>query len=243
MNQKVSIPSAVAVAVAALFGSAQAADMPTKAPLLSPAPAYSWSGPYLGAHVGYAWANRSGCFDFGSTTVDCVTDFDDTFNYQQSGWLAGAQLGYNWMFSPNWLIGIEIDGSAASIRGTLASTPVFGTAGGGVGEWNWLASATAKIGWVNGPWLFYAMGGYAYGDFAFRGNTGCNFHSSQNGPVAGLGVGWKIAPRASVNLEYSHIWFGTNKNNCLAFGVIPTAVETRSNMDLIKLGLNLQFGN
>ncbi len=177
MNRKVSISSAVAgVAVAVLFGTAQAADMPVKGPLLAPAPAYSWTGFYAGVHAGHAWADRSGCFDFASTTVDCGTgDFDDTFSYQQSGWLAGAQGGYNWMFSPNWLIGVEVDASTASIRGTLAATPVFGAFGGGVGTWNWLASATAKIGWVTGPWLLYAKGGYALGEFEFSGKLGLQF--------------------------------------------------------------------
>ena len=85
------------------------AATPVKGPLFAPAPAYTWNGLYVGVHVGHAWANRSGCFDFASTTVNCVNDFDDTFNYQQSGWLAGAQAGYNWMFSPNWLVGVEVD--------------------------------------------------------------------------------------------------------------------------------------
>ncbi len=75
------------------------------------------------------------------------------------------------------------------------------------------------------------------------GNSGCNFRTSHSGPVAGLGVAMKISPRASVNLEYNHLWLGTNKQPCLAFGFIPTAVETRAHMDVIKLGLNMQFGN
>ena len=245
MSRKVSISSAVAgVAVAVLFGTAQAADMPVKGPLLAPAPAYTWTGFYAGLHIGYAWANRSGCFDFASTTVDCGTgDFDDTFDYQQSGPLAGAQVGYNWMFSPNWLIGVEVDASMASIGGTLAATPVFGVLGGGVGTWNWLATATAKIGWVTGPWLLYAKGGYAFSEFEFRGNTGCNFRTNNSGPVAGLGIAAKVSPRASVSLEYNHMWLDTTKQSCLSFGFFPTAVETRAHMDVIKLGLNVQFGN
>ena len=147
------------------------------------------------------------------------------------------------MFAPNWLFGVEVDASTASIRGTLAATPVFGALGGGVGTWNWLASATAKIGWVTGPWLLYAKAGYALGEFEFAGNSGCNFKSSHSGPTAGLGVAMKISPRASVNLEYNHLWLSTNKEPCLAFGFIPTGVETKASMDVIKLGLNMQFGN
>lgn len=236
--KKVLVLAAAAVALA-IAAPASAADMPVKGPLLAPAPAYTWNGLYLGVHAGYAWANRSGCFDFASTTVNCVNDFDDTFNYGQSGWVAGAQLGYNWVFSPNWLLGVEVDLSGAEIRGTLANTPVFGVLGGGAGNWNLLSTVTAKIGWINGPWLLFAEAGYAFGEFDFRGNTACNFHSSHRGPVAGLGVAMKISPNASVSLKYDHIWFDTNQVSCLSFGFIPTRVETRSGMDVIKLGLNL----
>jgi hypothetical protein len=244
MRRIFSTTAIAGFALAILSGSAQAADVPVKGPLLAPAPAYSWAGFYVGIHAGYASADRSGCFDFASTTVDCGTgDFDDTFSYRQSGLLVGVQGGYNWMFSPNWLVGVEVDASTASIRGTLAATPVFGTLGGGVGTWNWLATATAKIGWVTGPWLLYAKAGYALADFDFAGNSGCNFSSSHSGPVAGLGIARKISPRASVNLEYTHLWLGTNKQPCLAFGVTPTAVETRADMDVIKLGINFQLGD
>jgi outer membrane immunogenic protein len=226
----------------ALATLAIATPVAAQGPLFAPAPAYTWTGLYIGVHTGYAWANRSGCFDFASTTVNCVNDFDDTFSYGQSGWLAGAQAGYNWMFSPNWLVGVEVDLSGANIRGTLARTPVFGVNGGGVGTWNMLTTATAKIGWVNGPWLLFAEAGYAFGEFNFQGNTACNFHASQAGPLAGVGVAMKFAPGASVSLKYDHIWFDTKQNSCLSFGFIPTAVETRSSMDVVKLGLNLQIG-
>jgi outer membrane immunogenic protein len=235
---------AAAAAALAFAAPASAADMPVKGPLLAPAPAYSWNGFYVGVHVGYAWANRRGCFDFASTSVNCGTgDFDDTFDYQQSGLLGGGQIGYNWMFTPNWLIGVEADVSAVDIKGTLASTPLFGTAGGGTGKWNYLATTTAKIGWTNGPWLLFAKGGWAFSEFQFAGNVGCSFKSNHSGPLAGLGVATKLTPRASVSLEYDHIWFDTTKNNCFAFGFIPVAVETKSDMDVIKLRLNVQLGN
>jgi outer membrane immunogenic protein len=244
MNRNISVAAAAALALAVAFGSARAADMPLKGPILAPDPAHTWAGFYVGIHAGYASGRRSGCFDFASTTVDCATgDFDDTFSYRQSGWLAGFQGGYNWMFSPNWLLGVEVDVSAASIRGTLAATPVFGVLGGGVGTWNWLATATAKLGWVNGPWLLYVKAGYGLADFNFAGNVGCNFSSTPGGLVAGLGIAKKISPRASVSLDYTHAWLSTQKQPCLSFGVIPTAVESRSSMDVIKAALNFQLGN
>ncbi len=40
------------LSVFALAGAASAADMPLKAPLVAPPPAFSWTGCYIGGNVG-----------------------------------------------------------------------------------------------------------------------------------------------------------------------------------------------
>ena len=48
-----------ALGMIATSGGAFAADMPVyKAPVSTPAPAYSWSGLYVGGHIGGAWSNN-----------------------------------------------------------------------------------------------------------------------------------------------------------------------------------------
>jgi outer membrane immunogenic protein len=238
MNMR--LKTAVAVAITWMAAPQSfAADVyvpPPEAPLIAPAP-FDWSGFYIGVHAGYAWANRNGCWDFGSTTVDCGTDFDETFDYGQKGPLVGAQGGYNWAWS-NFLLGVEVDASLADVTGELNP----GDTDGGVGTWNWLASASARLGWAHNNWLLYAKGGYALGDFDFAGNSGCNFNMNHHGPLAGAGVEWRFSQHASVKLEYNHIWFDTRKTPCTAFGFIPTAVETGASMDVVKVGINYNFG-
>ena len=99
-------------AVAAFLGMAAlpaaAADLPQrpvyKAPMV--APAFNWTGFYLGVYGGYA---------FGTGNTD---NFD--------GGIAGGTIGYNWqgLGSP-WVFGLEADGG-----GPTSATPITGTAGG-----------------------------------------------------------------------------------------------------------------
>jgi outer membrane immunogenic protein len=231
-------------AMIGMAGAANAADLGSvyEPPPLEPIapPETGWGGFFIGVHGGYGWANRDGCWDIFSTTVDCGGgDFDDTFDYGQDGWLAGAQGGYNWAFHPNFLVGVEVDASLADISGDLNP----GDIDGGVGTWNWLATATAKAAWTNGPWMLYAEGGYAIGDFDFQGNSGCDFNANHTGPVAGVGAAVKLSPRVFFNVEYNHLWLGTETNPCTSFGFAPTAVETDAEMDVVKFGVNVILGN
>ena len=88
------------------------------------APYITWTGLYVGAHVGAAWA-----------------DNEDVEILDDSALLAGGHLGYNWQGPSNVVIGVEGDVSfiddidyLASVRGRLgyAFGPTLAYATGGV---------------------------------------------------------------------------------------------------------------
>jgi outer membrane immunogenic protein len=84
----------------------------------------------------------------------------------------GLHGGYNYQFSPNWLMGIETDiswgkgddttrflvsdgfGTSDPRARTLARTSTL--------ELGWQASVRGRFGWVAGPFLFYGTGGVAF---------------------------------------------------------------------------------
>jgi outer membrane immunogenic protein len=154
-------------AIAALIGTpALAADMPVKAPPLAPAPVYSWAGFYLGANIGYGWRadpiGMSG--DNLAGTFFLTAGFNPPPSVKTTGTVGGLQLGYNWQIDPKWLVGIETDFDASSVRGRAsgfviatnetdvsAKTPWFGTLRGRIG-----VLPTDRL-------LAYATGGMAYG--------------------------------------------------------------------------------
>src|SRR5690349_2422519 len=89
--------SAAYLALAA--APAFAADLPARGPVKAPAyipPAFSWTGCYIGVHVGGAFVADSGS--------------------DNAGFLGGAQLGCNYQFAPNFALGIEGDFSGSSLK-------------------------------------------------------------------------------------------------------------------------------
>ena len=89
-----------AIAAFSFAAPAQAADQPIQ---YKAAPAYSWNGVYVGAHIGYGWSDASGV--------------------ELDGFVGGAQIGFNVHLSRNWVIGLETDISATSISAGAVDQP------------------------------------------------------------------------------------------------------------------------
>jgi outer membrane immunogenic protein len=105
------------VALAAVTGSASAADLPAKAPMYQPpAPAYNWTGFYLFGGFGF------GLWEADTFTVDPTTGICSLCVEQRQGgrgWYGTVGGGYDWQFNGRWVAGILADGQFGSIRGTI----------------------------------------------------------------------------------------------------------------------------
>src|SRR5271169_6641064 len=113
--------SGLALSCMVASGSALAADMTRpvlRRPVVAAVP-YSWTGFYFGGNVGLGAESRN---DFTSTSAGTgtgpITTFIATanaaavptsFNTRSSGFLGGAQIGYNWQMAGPWVIGVEAD--------------------------------------------------------------------------------------------------------------------------------------
>jgi outer membrane immunogenic protein len=83
------------------------------------------------------------------------------------GFLGGGQVGCDYQFDPRWVIGVEgqfswtdISGSTSGARTPSPFTSISATFNA---KTNWLASATARIGYALDPrWLLYVKGGAAW---------------------------------------------------------------------------------
>jgi outer membrane immunogenic protein len=109
-----------AVALATLIGTpALAADMPLKAPP-PPAPIFSWTGFYIGAHGGRDWFHKD--WFVPATPRDLAGGCPipgcnfSAGSHNASGWLAGVQAGFNYQI--NWaVVGIEAQASWTDLHG------------------------------------------------------------------------------------------------------------------------------
>ena len=106
-------------AVGSLIMPATAADMTPFYRSPPQALPFNWTGVYLGADVGGAWASvQSNPVGTGST----------------SGAVGGLYAGYNWQFAPQWLLGVDLDMSwtdlsrvnwLTSMRGRIGFLPAW----------------------------------------------------------------------------------------------------------------------
>ncbi len=211
-------------------------------PVAMPAP-QGWDGFYLGGHAGYGWGNREGfaCWDGFLSPVYSPADCSDGgfFNYDQDGWLVGGHAGYNYMFSPNFLIGLEIDAAFADMGGTQISPDLFP----GDGEWTWLATATARLGYTMDRVMVYAEGGLGLAGFDYDGSDGCQFSQNRSGYVVGGGLEYKLTERGILKAEYNYLDFGNESQLCSAFGgFLPLYTEADAGMHVVKFGFSYLLG-
>jgi outer membrane immunogenic protein len=198
------------VAIAALSATtAFAADLPLKAPAAAPVK-FTWTGCYIGGHVG------------GAVSEDRLTNtIGQSRNYGAPGFTGGGQVGCDYQFAPNWVIGGEARAAWSSLTYSVPRTA--GIAPGVTSPSHlsvsndFLASATARLGYsFVERWLVYARGGAAWtrekADDAFVNFAGIAVDPSatvtRTGWTAGTGVEWAFAPHWSANIEYNYYDFG-----------------------------------
>jgi outer membrane immunogenic protein len=257
--------ASTAIAVVMAAGAAGAADMSRpvyKAPP-PPIPVFSWTGWYVGVHVGGAWGTKEWSdpvftgFDGGTPFVVSFPDLT-TNNYGVNGFLGGVQIGYNYQSGP-WVWGVEAQASWAGIRG---SDPCFffgkGTCKTNVDA---LGSFAVRFGGTIDRAMLYVKGGLAWAHE--RHATDAIFGGKFPGEIAtltaeakhwrwggmlGAGVEFAFTNSISGKLEYNYMDFGTRTYSFGPFsnpfdpGFSETLdVKIRQNIHLIKVGLNYRF--
>ena len=237
--QKLSVASVVIAAVA-FSVPARAADM---APIpVSPIPIalpFDWEGFYVGAHTGTAtddvsftqtnlsWsASQLGLF--APPVPNSSVNTGESGTLRATNVIGGMQAGYNWVLPGPYLFGLEADISGTDISSTVLTSPPGDPSA--VAQWNdkvnAFGTARARLGYIAGPWLFYATGGFGweYDKFtrtqltapltaafrfidpnALQGGAAVTATHLRAGWTAGAGVEWAFARTWTVKLEYLHI--------------------------------------
>ena len=241
----------LAAAAMTMAGPALAADIPVKAP----APfveRFTWTGCYLGGHVGGAFAHKDitdpvqlvqDSFLFPGATTGVTT-----VNPSPSGAVIGGQIGCDYEFASNFVIGVEGSASGSTMRSSQNAVLPLGNPDIALVQANtdFLVGLTGRIGYAFDTVLLYARGGAALaGDkFEVSGTfTGVpyDFRGLDNryGWVVGGGVDWAFTPHWSVNFEYDYYQFG-HGNVAMVDGIngFSGLVDVRQNVQVAKVGVN-----
>jgi outer membrane immunogenic protein len=235
------------VVASALIGPALAADMPAQylpSPDVPPVVVWAWTGPYIGINGGSA-------ISFTNTVVNTATDtgisglgadlragkIPASVGLTHSGFIGGAQIGYNWQLNPSWTSGIEFDFDGDG-GGSNSTTSVFPGGHGVPGlsttfdrQLNTVGTLRGRAGYVMAPdQLWYVTAGAAFGGVKVGSAFTCSnckppsvaetstineTSRTQTGWTIGAGIEWKFAPTWSLKTEYLYVDLGNGSNTIL----------------------------
>ena len=224
---------------ASVAGPTMAADLAVKARPPAPVPVFTWSGFYIGGHIGWGW----GDFEFRDPFVklnEPILIFPGLIlgvplerSFADSSFLGGVQAGVNAQFGPV-VVGVEGDVSWMSLGGEFRSSTnnlggLLTTSEGVSAKLDWLATARGRLGWAFDRILAYGTGGVAFGGVDASGDITINCNGCPNigtqslsfaasdrkthvGWTAGAGIEGAFTYNWSVKLEYLYTDLGWLKH-------------------------------
>lgn len=237
--------SAATLFALAAATNASAADLALKGPPAAPIK-FTWNGCFVGGHIGGAVSD--------DRTVNNLGTIRD---YSGAGFVGGGQIGCDYQFAPDWVVGAEGRAAWSSLRSSH---------GGNVRNLNngvvvpsqfittndFLASATGRLGYVHAErWLVYARGGAAWtrerNEDPFITPAGTpvdpSTTSTRTGWTVGGGAEWAFAPHWSANVEYNYYDFGTHGITMTNTAPLVNVVgfQVRDRIHTATVGVNYRF--
>src|SRR5262249_52680081 len=164
--------TASVAAIAALIGTpAFSADMAVKAPPPATARICCWAGWYVGGNVGGGWGHRDVTYAPNDPVAGDLFTPGHSFetprspSFDVSGVIGGIQLGYNYQFNRNWLVGFETDFDWSGMKGSSSTALPDPTLTTAVDEHiKWFGTVRGRFGYLPvDNLLAYVTGGFAYG--------------------------------------------------------------------------------
>jgi outer membrane immunogenic protein len=170
-----------------------------------------------------------------------------------SGWVAGAQAGYNWQ-QGSWVYGLETDLSGTGLKSSMSGglvNPCPNDVANTSAKIDWYGTVRGRAGWTAGNVLFYGTGGFAYGkvdlssSFSTAGlSLNSDTSSVRAGWVAGAGIEYLLQPNLTLNLGYQYVDLGTaslaDPTTAGSSSIAQTA-SARAAFSVITVGFNWRF--
>lgn len=219
--------------------------------IYAPEPIANWSGFYIGGNGGGGTAQNRSSLNAGAAAGD--------FNLSPDGYVAGAQIGYNWQ-AANWVYGLEADFQGSSLQENrvclLSCTPT--SAALFDQKLQWFGTVRGRVGYSLGSTLFYGTGGLAYGDVKTRiqqfdtavgpqvfdqtfskTKTGYTVGGGIESPFEFMGM---FGKSWTAKTEYLYVDLGRTTDSYTVNGVTNT-FSTRVQEHIFRTGLNYHFNS
>ena len=247
----------VLTAMAALTGSAVAADLPARTYTKAPPPvvvaAYDWSGFYVGLNGGGAWSRK--CWDLNPQTINIFIIPPFTISgaegcHDATGGTFGGQAGYRWQAGA-FVFGLEAQGNWADISGSNPSLIPFFAGTSNRTRIDAIGLFTGQVGYSWTNFLLYVKGGAAVTRDKYEGYvtaTNVVFDRASEtrwGGVVGIGGEYSLTRNWSFALEYDHLFMGSRDvtfNTVVAPIVFSRSEHIRQDVDMVTARVNYRFG-
>ncbi len=211
-------PGLAAAVVAFAAAPALAADYSYDQPAVLAAPVgFTWTGPYLGAVVGYGW-----------NTFDRTSGLGSGRSVNAEGGKIGAYGGYNFELGNNVVVGGEADLLWDDVKG---SSDAFGSV-----NQTWESTLRARAGYSFGRVLAYGTGGIAASGATVESGAFSN-SATHWGWTLGAGAEAAVTDHITARIEYQYADFGSQ--------LYRTGIDTASDIDFnsgtVRAGLGYKF--
>jgi len=226
-------------------GSVLAADLRPVYKAPPPITPYSWTGFYVGGHVGGGWSS-----------VDWAHNHDGeshTGSMDGDGFLGGVQAGFNYQFAREWVIGVEGQIGWTDIKANDAFTH-SGEPHTVSSDINWVATLGPRLGYAGfHRTLIYVKGGVAWADIDY-GHTHLTpqlLHAfdgkeTRTGWFVGAGIERAFWDRFTAKVEYNFVDLGSKDvtlNHLAGAGCCTSVVfKFDEQIHIVKVGVNYHFG-
>jgi outer membrane immunogenic protein len=220
-------------------------------------PASNWAGFYLGGNIGSGVARDATAFGFAAVGMSI-----ETFRLSPDGINGGIQAGYNWQ-AGNWVFGLEADIQGSTQRDNRACVQICSTNLFAVYDATlpWFGTARGRVGYSAGSTMFYATGGYAYGNVKTK-VAALFLGSPANAEISNTRSGWTVGGGIETpftflvgllgnnwtsKTEYLYVDLGTSTGSfpiAVAGGAVVIATNsTQVHEHIFRTGLNYHFNS
>ena len=199
------------------------------------APVSTWTGCYIGGNIGWARVSTE-------VTFNGVGEFDRSAD----GFAGGGQIGCDYQFASNWVIGIQglVDWTRHRSQSRERAVPgQYHSRQSGV-VWDAHGSARLRRSRRRSCSTASSAGALIAPASRSRYAAGVELASAsrtQSGFDLGVGGEWMFAPNWSLWIEWDHI-FAQDKTFFFPNLGGGTTAEVRRDLDKVLVGFNWRFG-
>ena len=221
---------------------------------VAPAPVIecNWTGFYVGVNVGGEWGHSEDKdFEWNFGTPNGF-DGPKPWGYDQSGVIAGGQVGYN--FQWNWLVlGIEGDFGYMDVDGCGTEPASPGGDTFGCTSSDFYTTIRGRLGFAWGHWLFYGTGGGIGLNLEREATDNCDvapcggglMHGSQEdfswGYAAGGGIEYMIGCHWTIRAEYLRFEIDRDDFHTTDTGGVHYKFDGDTEGNIVRAALNYKF--